>query len=132
MREHKDWVQDPRRNAKLVGAHHMAVGDGLEPDTPEYFAHVERQLGIRSGGGSSRGSGNERASMGGAVKINPGDFNSHVTDDGKVYLSENEKRIAQDGTLVHNFGPNKGKPIGVVEMARRKREQIKMGLHNRI
>jgi hypothetical protein len=131
MRDHRDWVEDPRKNAKIVGAHHMAVGDGLEPDTPEYFEHVERQLGLRSGG---NGNGSARSgSMRSETKINPGDFNTHVRDGGKsVFLTENERKISTDGTLVWNYGPNKGKPLGTAEFARRKAAQITAGLHNKL
>lgn len=37
-----------------------------------------------------------------------------------VNLSPNEVKSATDGTIVWNTGPNKGKPIGTQEMARRK------------
>jgi hypothetical protein len=129
MREHRDWVEDPKKNAKMVGAHHMAVGDGLEPDTPEYFAHVERQLGLRSGGnGSNRSGTNMRRET---PKYDPADHRTHVTPDG-VYLTENERKLATDGTLVFNTGPKRGQPIGLSEMARRKSEMAKNGMYNRI
>jgi hypothetical protein len=131
MRRHKDWVTDPRKNAKVTGAHSFAVSEGLTPDTDEYFEFVEKMIGLRGNSGSSNGSARS-GSMQRETKINPGDFNSHVTDDGRVYLTENEKKIAQDGTLVHNHGPLKGKPLGLQEFARIKREQIKAGLHNKL
>ena len=37
-----------------------------------------------------------------------------------VQLKPNEVKSATDGTIVWNSGPNKGKPIGTQEMARRK------------
>jgi hypothetical protein len=127
MREHKDWVTDPRRNSKLIGAHHMAIAEGLDPDSDAYFDHCERTLGLRGGG--SRG-GNMRS---GSSDINPSDVNTHVQNGGKsVYLTENEKKIATDGTLVWNYGPNKGKPLGTAEFAKRKAAQIAAGLHNKL
>src|SRR5260370_373085 len=49
-----------------------------------------------------------------------------------VYLSEKEKKIATDGTLVWNYGPNKGKALGLQEMARRKAEMHKQGMYDRL
>ncbi len=131
LREHKDWLADPRKNARLTGAHHLAVGEGLTPDTDEYFEHVERTIGLRGGnsgrGGSSGRSGADRR------PINPSDINSHISNSGKsVYLTEGERQRATDGTLVWNFGPNRGKPIGIQEMARRKAELHKQGAYNRL
>jgi hypothetical protein len=131
MREHPDWVTDPRKNAKLTGAHHLAISEGLTPDTDQYEAFVEKTIGLRgNGNGGNRGGGNSGGSF--MNGINRGDYNTHVTDDGRVFLTENEKRISQDGTIVFNTGPNKGQPIGVKEMARRKAEQVRAGMHNRL
>jgi len=126
MRQHREWVEDPRKNSKLMGAHHMAVSEGLEPDTPAYFDHVERAIGLRGGGGRSSTHMQRET-----PKYNPTDHRTHVTPDG-VYLTENEKKIATDGTLVFNFGPNKGKAIGIHEMARRKSEMSKQGYYDRL
>jgi hypothetical protein len=130
MREHPDWVTDPRKNAKLTGAHHLAVSEGLTPDTDSYEAFVEKTIGLRggNGNGSSRNGGNMRVES----KINPGDHRTHVTDDGRVYLTENEKKIATDGTLTFSHGPNKGKPLGIKEFARRKAELHKQGMYDRL
>lgn len=46
VRQHPEYVRDASLNKKMLGAHHMALGDGLQPDTPDYFAHVEKTLGI--------------------------------------------------------------------------------------
>jgi hypothetical protein len=84
FRSHPEFLTDPRKNARAQGAHHMALSEGLVPDTDEYIAFCEKTLGIRGGGNGSRnGSGNMQRDRG-SSKINPGDFNSHVTDDGRV------------------------------------------------
>src|SRR5713101_7721851 len=127
MREHRDWVEDPRRNAKLTGAHHLALSEGLEPDTDRYFEFVEKTIGVRSGNGSGRHNVQRTASK----SYDPADHRTHVTDDG-VYLTSNERKIATDGTLVWNHGPNRGKPLGLQEMARRKSELAKQGAYNRL
>jgi hypothetical protein len=128
MREHKDWVTDPRKNAKVTGAHNFAVSEGLTPDTDEYFEFVEKMVGLRGGNGGSRSSTNMRRE---GPKYDPADHRTHVTPDG-VYLTENERKLATDGTLVFNAGPRRGQPIGIQEMARRKAEMAKQGMYNRI
>jgi len=110
LREHPDWVTDPRKNAKLTGAHHLAVGDGLEPDSAEYFSYVEKTIGLRGGGSNSRNS------------------RTHVVDGGKqVFLTKGERERATDGSLTFSYGPRKGEPLGVQEYARRKAAMIKSG-----
>ncbi len=126
MREHKDWVTDPSRNAKLIGAHNFAIAEGLVPDSDQYFEYVERKIGMKSGG--SRSSTNMRHET---PKYDPSDHRTHVTPDG-VYLTENERKLAVDGTLVFNSGPKRGQPIGIQEMARRKAEMAKQGMYNRL
>jgi hypothetical protein len=124
MRDHRDWVEDPKKNSKLIGAHNFAIAEGLTPDTDEYFSHVEKMIGLRSGGGSSR-SGSMRS---GSSDINPNDVNTHVRDGGKsVYLTPGERKTATDGTLTWATGPNKGKPLGLQEFSRRKAAMIASG-----
>ena len=103
-------VDDQRRSAKINAAHNDAVAEGLDPDTPKYFAYVEEFLERRSR--PSRSSSDE-------PKVNfirPDD----PTPAGHVRLSKAEYEKATDGTLVWNYGPNKGKPLGAHEYARRK------------
>lgn len=44
--EHPEFVRDPRLFRKMVAAHELAVSDGIEPDSDEYFASVEKTLGV--------------------------------------------------------------------------------------
>lgn len=128
LRANPEWVTDPRKNAKLTGAHHLAIGEGLEPDTPAYFAKVEEVIGLRGNSGNSRGGGS-RVSM----NVNRNDVSTHISDNGRqVFLTRGEKERATDGTLIWNYGPNKGKPIGVAEMARRKIELNKQQMYTRL
>jgi hypothetical protein len=46
--KHPEFVRDQRLFRKMVAAHELAVTDGIEADSDEYFASVERTLGIRS------------------------------------------------------------------------------------
>lgn len=128
LRAHPEYVVDGRKNAKLTSAHYEAVADGLEPDTSSYFSFVERKLGIDRGG--SGGSSGRRAA---APDFNPADARTHISDDGKtVRLTAGEARAATDGTLIFNFGPNRGKPIGVAEAARRKAAMVAEGRYSQI
>jgi len=36
-----------RMNSKMLAAHHDAIGEGLEPASDAYFAHIETRLGFR-------------------------------------------------------------------------------------
>jgi hypothetical protein len=117
LREHREWVLDPKKNAKLTSAHFDAVGEGLREDTPEYFEHVGRKIGLSDDRTRESGDG---AAARPAMKVTA-DPNTHVQRGGKsVFLSKNERERATDGTLTWNYGPHRGKPIGIQEFARRK------------
>lgn len=47
IRAHPECVKDKRLYMKMVGAHNIAIADGFQADTDEYFAEIERQLGYR-------------------------------------------------------------------------------------
>jgi hypothetical protein len=129
MRAHKDWVTDQRKSAKLTGAHNFAVSEGLTPDTDEYEEFVEKMIGMRGGNGASnRGGSNMRRS---SSNINPNDVNTHVQDGG-VFLTKGERERANDGSIVWNTGPNKGKAVGNAEYARRKAAMIAEGRYNKL
>lgn len=157
MREHRDWVVDPRKNAKLMGAHHMAVGDGLTADTDEYFAHVEKTLGLGTEEPPARqnGAGNGQVRTTPARRTTPvvapvsGGGGAHSSGAGEsrgaptVTLSPGEARMAKE-TLVWNKGerdakgvvikeddPRLGQPIGVQEYARRKLQLQKGGYYDK-
>lgn len=47
VRKHPEYVTNPRLNQKMIAAHNLAMADGIEPDTPDYFGYVENILGVR-------------------------------------------------------------------------------------
>lgn len=47
VRQHPECVKDRRLYMKMVGAHNIAIADGYQADTDEYFAEIERQMGYR-------------------------------------------------------------------------------------
>jgi hypothetical protein len=127
LREHRDWVVDPKKNAKLTAAHFDAVGEGLQQDTPEYFEHVERKIGLSDGSRSTRAD-SDRSSGRPPAKVNPNNPNTHVMRGGtEVFLTKGEKEAATDGTLRWSSGPHRGKPIGVAEFAKRKVAMVRQG-----
>jgi hypothetical protein len=129
MREHREWVEDPRKNAKLIGAHHMAVGEGMAQDTDDYFEFVEKTIGLR-GNNSNRGG----RSSGGGTSVNyNSNPNTHVRDGGKtVILTKGERERANDGSIIWNYGELKGKPIGNTEYARRKAAMVVEGRYDKL
>jgi hypothetical protein len=47
LREHPQFVTDARLNRKMIVAHEDTVEQGIKPDTPEYFANLEKIMGLR-------------------------------------------------------------------------------------
>lgn len=47
VRAHPECVRDQKLYLKMVGAHNIAIADGYTADTDEYFAEIERQMGMR-------------------------------------------------------------------------------------
>lgn len=47
VRSHPEYARDQSKLMQMTGAHNLAVGRGLRPDSPEYFRDVETTLGIR-------------------------------------------------------------------------------------
>ncbi len=46
VRSHPEYVRDPKKNSKMLAAHQMALADDIAADSPEYFAAIERTLGL--------------------------------------------------------------------------------------
>jgi hypothetical protein len=117
---HREWFSDPTKFEQIRRADAHAYAEGITRDTPEYFSHVERRIGLNKTSKS-------------LPKYNPGDANTHVSNDGRtVLLTAGEKRAATDGTVVWNYGPNRGKPVGVAEFSRRKAQMVRQGLYSKL
>ena len=48
MRRNPQFATDNRLYQKMLAAHNLAVADGIDPDTDDYFASIEDTLRIRS------------------------------------------------------------------------------------
>jgi hypothetical protein len=120
IRSHPDYVMGGRKTAKLQAAHNDAIGEGISPDTADYFSHVNRFLGIDGGGAGSRRRGNDSEIRRVIVTDNP----NKPIERGEVRMTKGEYRAATE-TLVWNHDSPDGKykkndPLGVSEYLRRK------------
>lgn len=151
LREHRDWITDPRKNAKLSAAHFDALGEGLSADTAEYFEHVETHLGLREKpkpngrANGANGQDQQRASngqfrKGSAPPVAPVAASGGGTSGGgtEVRLTAKEAASATDGTLTWNYDDpsgkkkfKKGDPIGLAEFAKRKLQMQRDGRYDK-
>ena len=53
VRSHPEFVRDPLKNQRMLAAHNLAVTDGMEPDTDEYFSAIENTLRIKPTSGEA-------------------------------------------------------------------------------
>jgi hypothetical protein len=125
--ENPQFFFDPKLRQKAMGADMICRGEGLAPDTGEYFDRAGQLLGIGGNGRSNSRSSNPS----GAVSVT---------------LSKGEKERALDGSVVWNRGntdakghvlkdgdPRIGRPVGISEYARRKAELQKIpGYYDKI
>ena len=47
VRAHPECVRDRKLYMRMIGAHNIAVSDGYTADSDEYFAEIERHMGMR-------------------------------------------------------------------------------------
>lgn len=133
---------DSRRAAKINAADNDAVAEGFQRDTPDYFKHVEKFLGLTKDepnkqiNGSTNGKTVPRRSSAPVAPVNASAGGTSGGGD-VVKLSSGEARAATDGTLQWNYDDpspqkkfKKGDPIGVQEMARRKLAMQKEGRYD--
>lgn len=148
LREHREWVSDGKKNAKLQAAHFDAVANDIQPDTDEYFAHVEEKIGLREASEPEpapkpNGAAKPAARKGppAAPPVSGGGRGGGGNGGNEVRLSKTEATAATDGTHVwgaHDLAAGRikdktlvGMPIGVTEFARRKLSMQQQGLYDR-
>lgn len=144
LRDHPDEARalalgtDSRRAAKLNAADSDAVAEGYARDTPEYFGHVEKFLGMTKPNGKTNGNGTQQPRRASApvapVQASGGGSNGGT----EVRLSKKEAASATDGTLVWNYDDpsgqkrfKKGDVIGTQEFARRKLAMQQSGQYDK-
>ena len=142
LRQHREFVVDPRKNSKLTAAHHDAVAEGLSPDTKPYFEHVEKFVGITpvtEGDDVARpGAAKKAASVRPVAPVTGSARSGGAVGGNEVRLSSREAEAANDGTHVWNYDDpsgqkkfKKGEPIGTQEFARRKAKLTQQGAYDR-
>lgn len=131
LREHPDCVTDDEQRAKAQAADFAARKKGLAPDSDEYFKFAEEYLGYTQTQSQTQQNGQTRQRTMPAAPPSREPSSSPAAQSTKVRLTPGEVDRATDGSLVWNVGPNKGKPIGVNEMARRKALLEKEGAYTR-
>lgn len=136
LRSHREYITDPKKNARLTAAHYAAVAEDIAPDSPEYFERVETYIGLRKAPETQQRTPVRGKSPPVApVQQSGGGTSGNGTE---VRLSQGEARAAQDGTHVWNYDDpsgqkrfRKGDAIGIQEFARRKSEMTKQGLYDK-
>ena len=128
LRAHADHIVDPVKQRAMERAHFSALGEGLEPDTDEYFAHVETRLNLRQAAPAKH----DPAPVAPVNAGGPAPSANSV----RVSLTEGEQRAATDGTIRWTYDDpkgrfKKGEPIGTAEFARRKYIMRKEGAYDR-
>lgn len=128
LRAHPDCITDPKKNARMLAAHNLAIADDVAVESDEYFrrieAGVENKPTTKAETTKSEASGKRPMSAAGPSGHAGGGMNGGGT---QVTLTAREAASATDGTLVWNYDDpsgakkfKKGDPIGHAEMARRK------------
>jgi hypothetical protein len=138
IRSHGEYVTDPAKSTQLQRAHFAALGEGSEEGSDGYFESVEKHLGLRE---APKARSQVRSppvapvsSTGGSVSTGGNGY--------EVKLTKKEAENAQDGTITwnRNWDPvkdarlpkfQKGDPVGIHEMARRKLVLTKNGAYDR-
>lgn len=135
IRRHPETTTDPKANARMLAAHNLAVADGVEIESDEYFRRIEEGISVTKKAEPQQQRRPSAPAAPAAGGTGGGALNGGGTE---VRLTKGEATAATDGTLVWNYddpsGKNlfkKGDPIGLAEMARRKHHGKKAGLYDR-
>jgi hypothetical protein len=127
--EHPEFQSGALRQ-KAVGAHMMAVADGMVPDSDQYFQHCEATLGVngasRRSSGGARSSGERRG--GNSVTLTPGEVQR--SEDGSLVFNVGERD--HRGEVIKAGDPRIGRPIGRETFAYRKLGLQKQGYYSRL
>lgn len=115
LRNNKEHIRDERAIQKMMNAHQAAVLDDIEPDTDEYFAFIEKRMGIRRDApsetrseASSPLSSAADAAPRRAPQPPPAPVSRGAPRPGTVRLSVDEARTAKDlGMSPEEYAKNK-------------------------
>ena len=136
LREHKEYVTDPKLNKKAAAAHNMAEAEGYIPDSDAYFDFCEKFLGLKEEPKQEQVKPTRtRTAMPAAPVSRDGSNPTNGNYANQVVLTPGEQRAAME-TIIWNYtdpkiGAVKGEPIGLKEYARRKSAMTKEGRYDR-
>lgn len=140
IRAHPDCITDPKKNARMLAAHNLALADDIAVDTDEYFQRIEAGIAPKAaaktqdnGGQQQQTSGRRPSSAAAPAGGSSGGMNGGGQE---VKLTKREAEAAVDGSLIWNWTDpsgkfKKGDVIGVQEFARRKLQMMKDGHYDR-
>jgi hypothetical protein len=139
VRAHPDCITDPKKNARMLAAHNLAVADDIPIDTPEYFERIEAGVNPTKTAAPAKEEKKPGAGVRPSSAAAPsGDVGGGMngSSGATVQLTKREVLAATDGTHVWNYNDPNGKfkkdqPIGVQEFARRKVQMKKEGHYDR-
>lgn len=131
LRKHKEVVTDPKKNKLLIAAHYEAEASGYTADTDDYFDFIDQRMGYKNVENEKPAPKTQQRGTTPAAPVSRSvDSASASTTPNVIKLSAGEAKAATDGTILWNHGPDKGKPIGVKEYARRKAQMMRDGAYN--
>ncbi len=126
---------------KLNAAHNDAMAEGFEPNSADYFKHVETFLGLTKAAETrTNGANGKTPAKRQSAPVAPVNGGSGEGSNGRpvVRLTKGQAERANDGTIVWNIPDKTGKgrwkvgdPIGNQEMARRIHQMEKDGLFDK-
>jgi hypothetical protein len=123
MRAHPEYVTDERKNAAAVSAHWSAVAEGIQADTPAYWQHVEKTLGLKKApnGSPPRKEGGSQERVATDEQTHDVDLSEFGFDeDGDTQVSDQQERQA-------SFAGRSDRGEPVTPEARRADEQMNAG-----
>ena len=136
IRSHPDCVTDPKKNARMLAAHNLALADDIAVDSDEYFQRIE--AGIMPTKKADPVVETKPVNIRPSAPVAPAGNSSGGMNGGgqTVTLTRREVEAANDGSLVWNHNdPNgkfkKGDSIGNVEFARRKSIMMRQGHYDK-
>lgn len=113
IRQHPEYVTDPRLNQQMIGAHSLAMGKGIVADTPEYFQFIENVLDISTKAKEEPSESLQAPSGGRSTAPPPAPVSKMASTNGSsrpnvVRLSEAEREIADMmGMTYQEYAKNK-------------------------
>jgi hypothetical protein len=125
IRSHPDCVTDPKKNARMLAAHNLAMADDIAVDSDEYFQRIE--AGIAPKQVQQQEPQPNKVNIRPSAPVAPaGNAGGGMNAGGPtIQLTKREADAATDGTIIWNYDDPKGRfkkgdPIGYAEMGRRK------------